>query len=213
MKIKVCGLKMPENIEAVAALNPDYMGFIFYENSPRYIETASREMLKAIPAPIQKTAVFVNKSAGEISGLIDSLNLDAIQLHGNESPDFVGSFRDKVKVIKAFGVDEAFDFDKLNGYSGKVDYFLFDTKTEKHGGSGKPFDWSVLNQYQLDVPFFLSGGISPENLEEVMALNHPQLYGVDLNSKFEDTPGVKNIEYLKKAFETVKKTYNNEIRG
>jgi phosphoribosylanthranilate isomerase len=213
MKIKVCGLKMPENIQAVAALNPDYMGFIFYEHSPRYVENPTEEILQNIPASVQKTAVFVNESAEEINALIGKYHFDAIQLHGDENPDFAHSFRNKVKVIKAFGVDNTFNFDKLNDYVNKVDYFLFDTKTEKHGGSGKPFDWSVLNNYQLDVPFFLSGGISPENLEQVLNLNHPRLYGIDLNSKFEDTPGIKNIEQLTKAFETVKKAYTNEIRG
>ncbi|HWZ13868.1 MAG TPA: phosphoribosylanthranilate isomerase [Mucilaginibacter sp.] len=213
MKIKVCGLKMPGNIKAVAALHPDYMGFIFYERSPRFVGNPTEEMLENIPASIQKTAVFVNESAGEINALIDKYHFDAIQLHGDEDPDFAHSFRNKVKVIKAFGVDNTFNFDKLNDYVNKADYFLFDTKTEKHGGSGKPFDWVVLDNYRLDVPFFLSGGISPENLEQVLNLNHPQLYGVDLNSKFEDTQGVKNIEHLTKAFETVKKAYTNEIRG
>jgi phosphoribosylanthranilate isomerase len=213
MKIKVCGLKMPENILAVAALNPDFMGFIFYEGSPRYVGNQAEKMLENIPSSIQKTAVFVNKSAVEINTLIDKYHFDAIQLHGDEDPDFAYSFRNKVKVIKAFGVDNTFNFEKLNDYVNKADYFLFDTKTEKHGGSGKPFDWSVLDNYQLDVPFFISGGVSPENLEQVLNLNHPQLYGIDLNSKFEDTPGVKNIEQLTKAFETVKKAYTNEIRG
>ncbi|MDB5131110.1 MAG: trpF [Mucilaginibacter sp.] len=213
MKIKVCGLTVPENIQAVAALNPDFMGFIFYENSPRYVTGLREEMLKNIPVPIQKTAVFVNESAEEINALIDKYHFDAIQLHGDEDPGFAHSFRNKVKVIKAFGMDNTFNFERLNDYVNKVDYFLFDTKTEKHGGSGKPFNWSVLNNYKLDIPFFLSGGVSPENLEQVLNLNHPQLYGVDLNSKFEDTPGIKNIAHLKKAFETVKKAYTNEIRG
>ncbi len=213
MKIKVCGLKMPENIKAIAALNPDLMGFIFYKNSPRYVETPDEEIFNGVPASIHKTAVFVNESVEEINKLIDKYNFDTIQLHGNETPDFARAFRNKVKVIKAFGVDGNFDFDQLEDYAGKVDFFLFDTKTEKHGGSGKPFDWSVLNKYKLDIPFFLSGGISPANIEEVMTLHHPQLYGIDLNSKFEDAPGIKNIEHLKKAFETVKKAYTNEIRG
>lgn len=213
MKIKVCGLKMPENIKAIAALHPDYMGFIFYERSPRCIGVPTDETFKHIPASIQKTAVFVNESAREIDALIEKYHFDAIQLHGDEDPDLAHSFRNKVKVIKAFGVDNAFNFEQLNKYVNKVDYFLFDTKTEKHGGSGKPFDWSVLNNYKLDIPFFLSGGIGPENLEQVLDLHHPQLYGVDLNSKFEDTPGVKNIGHLTKAFETVKKAYTNEIRG
>lgn len=213
MKIKVCGLTAPENIKAVTALNPDFMGFIFYKNSPRYIETPDEGILKAIPASIYKTAVFVNEDAEQINKLINKYHFDVIQLHGNETPAFAQSFSHKTAVIKAFGVDTNFNFEQLDNYVNKVDYFLFDTKTEKHGGSGKPFDWSVLNKYELDVPFFISGGISPENLGEIMTLNHPQLYGIDLNSKFEDAPGIKDIERLIKAFERVKKAYTNEIRG
>jgi len=213
MKIKVCGLKYPGNIESVAALNPDYMGFIFYKNSPRFTGDLNSETLTTIPAPIHKTAVFVDETAENIRVLIDNYNFDAIQLHGSETAGFCDSFRDRVKVIKAFGVTADFDFEQLKDYANKVDFFLFDAKTAIYGGSGNTFDWSVLNKYNFDVPFFLSGGIGPANIEEVKNINHPQLYGVDLNSKFEDLPGIKNIAQLKKAFKTVKKAYNHELRG
>ena len=212
MKIKVCGLNYPENIEAVAALSPDYMGFIFYDKSPRFIDDLLVEALKSIPASIIKTAVFVNESAETINLLIDKYSFDAIQLHGSESPEFSNSFRNKVKVFKAFGLSDGFDFNQLNAYINKVDFFLFDTKTDIHGGSGNTFNWAILDQYKLDIPFFLSGGISPDNLEEVKNISHPQFYGVDLNSKFEIAPGIKNIEQLEKAFDIIK-TYTDELRS
>ncbi|MGZ3764502.1 MAG: phosphoribosylanthranilate isomerase [Mucilaginibacter sp.] len=204
MKIKICGLKHPENIKAVAAFAPDYIGFICYAPSPRYATELQIETLAALPAAIYKTAVFVNEDAEIIAKLTDTYNFDAIQLHGNEDPEFCNSLRNKVTVIKAFGVDKDFDFERLDKFAGKVDYFLFDTKTEKHGGSGLTFDWSLLNNYKLDVPFFLSGGLSLENLEEVRSINHPQFYGVDLNSRFEIEPGLKDIEKLKNAFDILR---------
>jgi phosphoribosylanthranilate isomerase len=201
MKIKVCGMRDPMNIEAVAALRPDYMGFIFYPKSPRYIGETEKNL---VPENVIKTGVFVNESAEKINELIDRYNFDAIQLHGNESPEFCELFMDKLTVIKAFGIDKDFDFAQLEPYEVSIDYFLFDTKTDKHGGSGQSFDWSLLDQYQMDIPFFLSGGLSLENLEEVKAIKHPQFYGVDLNSKFEIEPGLKDIDKLKKAFELLR---------
>lgn len=199
MKIKVCGMKYPENISAVAALQPDYMGFIFYPQSPRFAAE-----LDAIEVSAFRTGVFVNENEGKVKKLIGKCHLDAIQLHGSESPQYCKLFKGKVTVIKAFGVDENFDFEKLNDYSGSVDYFLFDTKTSKHGGSGLTFDWELLNNYKLSVPFFLSGGLSLENLEEVKTINHPQFYGVDLNSRFETEPGLKDIDKLTKAFKILR---------
>jgi phosphoribosylanthranilate isomerase len=206
MKIKVCGLRDPDNIKAISALAPDYMGFIFHERSPRFVDELSLEILEALPATINKTAVFVNENAETINKLIDKYNFDFIQLHGDESPDFCNSFRDKAIVIKAFGVNDDFDFKQLVKYNKKVDLFLFDTKTDKHGGSGIIFDWSILDKYELDVPFFLSGGISLDNIEEVKYINHPKLYGIDLNSKFEVSPGLKSIEKLEKAFNIFKQS-------
>lgn len=204
MKIKVCGLKYPDNVSAVAALRPDYVGFICYAPSPRYASGLQYEILDALPENIYKTAVFVNEEEEIITKLIDNYNFDAVQLHGNESPEFCELFGDKVTVIKAFGIGEDFDFGRLAAYEGKVDYFLFDTLTPKHGGSGQSFDWRLLGGYRLDVPFFLSGGLSLDNLGEVKAIDHPQFFGVDLNSKFELEPGLKDINKLEKAFEILK---------
>lgn len=204
MKIKICGLKQPENIKAIAELTPDYMGFICYAPSPRYARDLQTETLDVLPEAIYKTAVFVNEDAETIAKLTDTYNFDAIQLHGNEDPEFCNSFRDRVEVIKAFGVDQNFDFEQLSEFAGYVDYFLFDTKTSKHGGSGQTFDWTLLDNYKLNIPFFLSGGLSLENLEGIRSIKHPQFYGVDLNSRFEIEPGVKDLDKLKKAFDILR---------
>lgn len=212
MKIKVCGLKDEANITAVAALQPDYMGFIFYSKSARYAIDMPVESLTNASPGIIKTGVFVNETAGCINELIARYGFNAIQLHGGESPEFCAAFLGSVTVLKAFGIDESFDFDSLIPYQHAVDYFLFDTKTPIHGGSGKTFDWGMLNQYHLNVPFFLSGGLSPDNLAEVKNIEHQQFYGVDLNSRFEISPGIKDLEKLNAAFELLRHT-NYEIRS
>ena len=199
MKIKVCGMKHEANINALAALQPDFIGFIFYPKSPRYVGGSELPEVSAFA-----TGVFVNETAETVAATIDQYHLKAIQLHGSEDDTFCAAFKKKVIVFKAFGVDEYFDFKQLNSFAGSVDYFLFDTKTSKHGGSGRQFDWTLLDKYKLDVPFFLSGGLSLDNLEAVSGINHPQFIGVDLNSKFEIEPGLKDIEQLKKAFELIR---------
>ena len=204
MIIKVCGLGDNDNIKAVTALNPEYVGFIYYRPSPRFVGELDEAAIANIPTNIVKTGVFVNENEGKVKKLIGKCHLDAIQLHGNESPQFCELFKGKVTVIKAFGIDENFDFSTLDPYVRKVDYFLFDTKTNKHGGSGQAFDWSLLDKYQLDIPFFLSGGLSLENIIEVKAIDHPQFYGVDLNSRFEVELALKDIDKLRKAFEILR---------
>ena len=199
MKIKVCGMKHEGNINAVAALQPDFIGFIFYPKSPRYVGGSE---IPAVSA--SATGVFVNETAETVAATIDQYHLKAIQLHGSEDAAYCAAFKNKAIIFKAFGVDEYFDFEQLDSFVGSVDYFLFDTKTSKHGGSGRQFDWTLLDKYKLDVPFFLSGGLSLDNLEAVRGINHPQFIGVDLNSKFEIEPGLKDIEQLKKAFELIR---------
>lgn len=203
MKIKVCGLRDPDNIKAVEALAPDYMGFICYDKSPRFIGAMDDDELVNIGTGITKVGVFVDEDADSISKLIYKYKFDAIQLHGNESPEFCDMFKHEVQVIKAFGIDEHFDFAKLDAYKNNVNYFLFDTKTPVHGGSGQTFDWGILERYKLSVPFFLSGGLSPDNLEEVKNIKHPAFYGVDLNSKFEVSPALKDLDKLKQAFKKI----------
>lgn len=206
MKIKVCGMKFPENVRAVAALQPDYLGFIFYPHSPRFVGYEPNPELTELRLPAKKTGVFVDKDFSTIKSIIQKYQLDAVQLHGNESAETCAALRQKVEVIKAFGVDENFDFHQLKAYEDKVDYFLFDTKTTVYGGSGKSFDWHVLENYTLNVPFFISGGLSNENISSVLQFKHPAFYGLDLNSKFEDEPGLKNVEKLKEAFDLIRAT-------
>jgi len=210
MKIKVCGMKFPENVQSVAALQPDYMGFIFYPHSPRFVGYVPNEELTVLRLPAKKVGVFVDKDFSTIKSIIQKYQLDVVQLHGNESAETCAALRKTVEVIKAFGVDENFDFHLLKPYENKVDYFLFDTKTAVYGGSGKVFDWRVLENYTLNIPFFISGGLSNENISSVFQFKHPALYGLDLNSRFEDGPGLKNIKKLEEVFSLIK-AHNNSL--
>jgi phosphoribosylanthranilate isomerase len=200
MKIKVCGLKDTANILAVAGLNPDYVGFIRYDGSPRFSVELTGSTLAQLPLNVIKTGVFVNESEEVIDAAIVTYGFNAIQLHGDESPEFCRKFKGKVEVLKAFGIDNNFDFDQLDAYTDAVDFFLFDTKTTSYGGSGLTFDWTLLDRYQMDVPFFLSGGIGLDNLADIKNIKHKAFYGVDLNSRFETEPGIKDVEKLREAF-------------
>ncbi len=207
LKIKVCGMKIPENIEAVSGLKPDLMGFIFYPPSKRFIGLDFESShLKSIEKSILKTAVFVNATIDEVLEFAKVYDMQAVQLHGSESPEFCQQVKDAgFFTVKAFGVDDEFDFSTLNPYQNHIDLFLFDTKTEQHGGSGKAFNWQVLDNYKLEKPFMLSGGISLGNLDDVLTLKHPQFYGIDINSKFEVEPGLKDMEKLETAFKKLKR--------
>jgi phosphoribosylanthranilate isomerase len=198
-KLKICGLRDPANIAAVAALQPDYMGFIFFAGSKRYVDNLSAEALNAIPESVVKTGVFVNEQLHQVQEIVLKYKLQAVQLHGDECPNYCKALKKlnpSVKLIKAFGVSENFDFTILNPYQGKVDFFLFDTQTPAYGGSGKLFDWSLLKDYTLKVPYFLSGGIGLENIEELQQLKDNYLYAIDVNSKFEYLPGLKDVDKL-----------------
>lgn len=206
LKIKVCGMKYLANIKALAELEPDFMGFIFYPPSQRFIGVEfERNDVANLQPDIQRTAVFVNAHLHEVIEFSNLYGMKTIQLHGQESPEFCGELKAKgFKVIKAFGVDESFDFNTLNAFVEQVDFFLFDTKTSTHGGSGLIFDWRVLQKYNIEKPFLLSGGLGPDNLAEVLKIKHKNFYGVDLNSKFEIEPALKDIEKLEKAFELIR---------
>lgn len=197
MKTKVCGLASPENIGALTRLGLDYMGFIFYPKSPRFmVETVPASFLKELEN-VKKVGVFVNEEAELIAEVAKKYHLDTVQLHGKETAETCKILKDKgFEVFKVFSVDQDFDFKTTEPYLDVADYFLFDTKTPKHGGSGKKFNWEVLFNYIYDKPFFLSGGIGPDDVMEVKKFNHPQLAGVDLNSKFETEPGVKDVSEL-----------------
>lgn len=207
LKLKVCGMGDPDNILEVASVKPDYLGFIFYENSPRNFKGSIPEL----PAEIKKTAVFVNSTLDFIIAKIKEYQFSAVQLHGEETMEFCRELKEnlfqqakKVEIIKVFSVDENFDFSELTEYEEFVDFFLFDTKGRNRGGNGISFDWKVLYNYPSSTPFFLSGGIGPEQISEIkdfskklQALRKGDcLYGIDVNSKFEISPGFKNIKNL-----------------
>ncbi len=195
-------MKYADNISQLNTLQPNFMGFIFYPPSKRFVGLDfDKNVLKSVSNQIIKTGVFVNATEGEVLEFAQLYGMQAVQLHGNESPQFCTTIKASgLTLIKAFGIADDFDWNQLKDYETVVDYFLWDTKTEIHGGSGKQFDWKLLNRYIVNIPFFLSGGISLDNLAEVKKINHPLFYGVDLNSKFETEPGIKNIEKLEKAF-------------
>ncbi|WP_432712522.1 phosphoribosylanthranilate isomerase [Pedobacter sp.] len=204
MKIKICGMRDPANIAAVAALKPAYLGFIFYPQSKRFVGNLSASVLDALPASIIKTGVFVNEQLHQVQEFVLKYKLQAVQLHGDECPNYCKALKTLfpgISLIKAFGLKEGFDFATLIPYQKVVDYFLFDTQTPDHGGSGKTFNWAILKEYTLNVPFFLSGGIGPEHVVELQQLSHPNLYGIDVNSRFETEPALKDTDKLK-AFKT-----------
>ncbi len=198
MNLKVCGLKHEHNITELMQLPIDYMGFIFYKKSPRFVgENLSFDFMRTIPKQIKKTGVFVNENSYSIFNHIAHYDLDIVQLHGNETPEICAELKAQVQVMKAFQIKDGFNFKQLENYLSVVDYFLFDSPTATYGGSGNQFNWQELQKYNYNIPFFLSGGISEEHIEEIKQLEIQQLVAVDINSKFETEPGLKNIEHIK----------------
>ncbi|MGY5351804.1 phosphoribosylanthranilate isomerase [Wenyingzhuangia sp. IMCC45533] len=205
MKIKVCGMKYKENIQAVAGLHPDYLGFIFYPKSPRNFEGVIPE----IDENIKKTGVFVNAPINFVVDKVKEYGFKAVQLHGKESVAYcqeLNSFDLDIELFKVFSIKDEFDFSVLKNYEPFVNYFLFDTKGKDKGGNGYTFDWSVLKQYPSKKPFILSGGIGVEEIDkikEILNTNLP-IYALDINSKFEDEPAVKNVNLIQQFFREIK---------
>ncbi len=200
MIIKVCGLRDVNNIRQVEELGVDWMGFIFHSDSPRDVGAK----VKYLPEKVKRVGVFVDKIPEVIIERAKENRLNIIQLHGSEPPWYCINLKmEGFKIIKSFGIDADGEIPslQLDAYEGKCDYFLFDTKTSKHGGSGKKFNWEKLSGYKGNTPFILSGGIGPEDVEAIKGINHPKFAGIDLNSRFELTPGVKDIELLKSFIE------------
>ena len=213
MKIKVCGMRDPQNILGLAEMKPDYLGLIFYQRSKRYIANPDKTVLASLPASISLTGVFVDEPEEKVVQKVIAYGLSAVQLHGAESPEYCKILRTKlnaslndryIELIKAFGIYPGFDFSTLKPYNDVVDYFLFDTKTSEHGGSGIAFDWAILDQYEGEKQFFLSGGLSPENINDLFNLASKKIYALDLNSRFETEPGIKNLESLRSAFQLIR---------
>ncbi len=198
MKLKVCGMKYPENIEAVARLKPDYMGFIFYPNSVRYVNIHEiKKTVTSLEKNITKVGVFVNNTVDEVVKTCQKLQLNYAQLHGHESPLYTTQIKTAgIHVIKAFQINAGFDWNHINDFKDYVDFLLFDTPCPQYGGSGQKFDWELLKKYRGETPFFLSGGIDVENVCQINKLSFPQLWGIDVNSRIESAPATKDIKRL-----------------
>ena len=206
VKIKICGMREPENLRAVAALQPEFFGLIFYPGSPRYIPPEDAEILPDFFG-IGRVGVFVNEEVKTMLRIAHRAKLFALQLHGDETPELCAKLkkeRPEPKLIKVFSVDEDFDGSLLTKYESVCDYFLFDTKTTKRGGSGESFDWNILRSFPIRRPFFLSGGIGVENAHEAIeSCKGLPLFGIDLNSKVEISPGVKSPQMIKKLIKSL----------
>lgn len=202
--IKVCGMRDKENIVSLAKLPIQYIGHIFYAKSPRYAGVLENWEPLGV---MKKAGVFVNTDLDNIWTRAVQFHLSTIQLHGDETPDLCARLQERgLEVIKAFGIHSEFDWRILETYAPYVDFFLFDTKSKHYGGTGQTFDWQSLGSYPLETPYFLSGGLSLDNLKEALAFPDERLQGLDLNSRFETAPGIKDIEKIKLALKVI----NNE---
>jgi phosphoribosylanthranilate isomerase len=206
MKIKICGLTERQNLLDVLSLHPDFIGLNFYPGSTRFASTDKMlQSLMHTVTGIHKTGVFVNEQQEIIQEAMNTYTLDYVQLHGDELPAACAVINAFKPVIKAFQMIPDFDFQQLLDYVGSCTYFLFDNPSEGYGGSGQCFDWNILDDKEIPLPFFLSGGIGLHHVAQLKEFKHDQLMGVDVNSKFEQSPGVKNINDLK--------TFIHEIRN
>ena len=192
MIIKTCGINSIENITELTQLPLDMIGLIFHPNSPRFAahNQALIEHLRNCPTHAKRIGVFVNASKAFIQEQIETFQLDGVQFHGNESQNFMNNFTNEMITIKVFKIHSDFDFTICNHY--KADYFLFDTSSRNHGGSGQKFNWDLLTHYAGKIPFILSGGVGPTDSYKILQINHPYMAGVDINSQFELEPGLKN---------------------
>lgn len=209
--VKVCGMRDGENIRRVEALAPDWMGFICWEGSRRHVP----EVPDYLPVKCRRVGVFVNPSVEYVDTRIKELELDLVQLHGQETPGFCRAVKDlsnlkghPVEIIKAFGIATGKPFPDTAAYEEACDFFLFDTQTPTVGGSGQTFDWNMLSGYQGNTPFLLSGGIGPDSLPPLKEFSHPYWAGVDLNSQFETSPARKDTEKLSAFLKALREQKN-----
>lgn len=229
MLIKVCGMREPDNIREVSLLDIDLMGFIFWKNSSRYVsgelscagiipDRADRAVLDSTSRKDIKTVgVFVDDMPQTIVTQVYNYHLDYIQLHGNESRVYIDNLRRTlvpdialaVRIIKALSIREVDDVKRWQEYAGAIDMFLFDTKCPSMGGSGQKFDWQILDAYDGDIPFLLSGGLGPDDADDVLAIRHPSFAGIDLNSRFEKSPALKDVEKLRQFINTIRNNEDN----
>ena len=204
ISIKICGMRDAENILSVASLAPQYLGFIFYTKSPRFVGDDFK-IPSGMHSSIKRVGVFVNDSNETIVKKSKSLGLDLVQLHGNETPLQCEELKSTgLGVVKVFSIDDDFHFDNTKAYKEVVDYFLFDTKGKHYGGNAKTFDWRILNQYDQEIPFFLSGGLSPENINSLGDILKMNIHALDLNSGVEISPGLKDPARIKTVVTSLK---------
>ena len=192
-------MKEPENISQVIQFLPDYIGFIFYERSPRYAGSHLIKIREAvIPDTIQKVGVFVNDDLKKILQIREILPFHVVQLHGNESVTLCEELRrESLEIVKVFSVGEDFEFEVMKPYIDHVDYFLLDTMGKYYGGNSIPFNWKLIDKYPYQKPFFLGGGVGSDNVHEIQHIRNPFLYAVDANSKLEASPGYKDMDKVK----------------
>jgi len=205
MKVKVCGNTDPANARMIAEASPDFMGFVFYGSSPRYVGDNPDPSLFTLPEGIDKIGVFVDEDPVSVIEIVAMYNLDYVQLHGTETPGYCEGLKlSGLKILKAFGLCEYTDFEMYTSYMEVCDFFLFDRRTSKYGGSGEKFDWSILEKYKLDKPFFLGGGIGPGDASSIKGINNYRLVAADINSRFETSPGIKDPAAVKRFIEELK---------
>lgn len=205
IQVKICGMREVQNMLDVAALQPDFMGFIFYEKSPRYVGN-DFDIPEGFPDTISRVGVFVNESTKQILELAERHALDYLQLHGDESVEQVKElWNSNSKIIKVFSVDAGFDFNITKSYQPYCDYFLFDTKGKHYGGNATLFDWNLLKKYDQKVPFFLSGGLNSDNVNKALAIDDLNLFALDLNSGVEISPGLKDAGKIRRVIDAIRK--------
>ncbi len=196
MNIKVCGITQLKQLQQLDGLNIEYAGMIFVKDSPRYVgDSLDKDAVKNADFDLKKVGVFKNPEMIDVLDAIDEYGLDVVQLHGEESPEMCEDLSDEVEVIKVFNLTGDEDVDALVAdYDAVCDYYLFDTKADgETGGTGKKFDWKILTRAKIEKPFFLSGGISVDDIAALKKFKHPDYFGVDINSRFEKEPGVKDM--------------------
>ena len=210
MNIKVCGITQFKQLQQLEALNIDFAGLIFYKDSPRYMgDKITGKQIKDADFDIKKVGVFVDPGYSELLDAIDEYGLDIVQLHGNETPEMCEELSAEVEVIKAFRIpgDKAIDIDEMVAdYDAVCDYYLFDTAglKESFGGTGQQFDWGILKKAKIEKPFFLSGGIGSDDAAKIKAFSHPDFFAIDVNSRFELSPGLKDMAAILKFLQAFK---------
>jgi phosphoribosylanthranilate isomerase len=208
MIIKVCGMAQPDNIAAVAALSPMLMGFIFYDKSPRYAGNLAPEVIKKLPEYIRPVAVFVNESTDNILATTQRYGIDIVQLHGDETPEQCRELKAAGKIVlKAVSPADRTQVEALTCYDGAADMLIFDTKG---GGTGRKWSWDIIRDYPLHTPYLLSGGIGVDDVDAIVDAMQPGMAGIDINSRFEVAPGVKDISLLTKFILSLRKFNENE---